>query len=303
MRYLLMRLAETMLLVAAVAIVSFVVLELAPGDFLDELKLNPRISAATVAALRDQYGLAGSAADRFGHWIASVAHGDFGYSLAYRSPVAPLVVHRAANTLLLTVPAVLLTWLLALPIGLWAVCHRGRWVDRASDAITSVLVSMPELLLALLVLLIALRTGWFSTSGYVLPLGALVAALFPLVLRHVRASVGEVMNAPALRAARGHGIPRTRLLWRYALPLAANPLVSLAGFSIGALLSMSLLVEVVMGWPGLGPLLLEAILARDLHVVLGATLLSTMVLATATLIADVALFMADPRIRASHDAS
>jgi peptide/nickel transport system permease protein len=298
MRYLLTRLAHTFLLIAAVATLAFGLLELAPGDFLDELRLNPRISPDTVAALRDQYGLNGSPVERFRRWMVSVAQGDVGFSLAYHVPVAPLVIGRAANTLMLTLPAVCLTWLIALPLGMWAACRRNTLLDRACDGLTSALLSMPDLLLALLVLLVALRTGWFSTGGYALPLVALTASLFPAVLRHVRASVGDALDAPALRAARGHGIPAVRRVWRYALPLAANPLVSLAGLSVGTLLSISLLVEVIMGWPGLGPLLLESILARDLHVVLGATLLSTLLLAGATLVADVALFVADPRIRA-----
>ena len=106
-----------------------------------------------------------------------------------------------------------------------------------------------------------------------------------------------VLGAPFLRAARGHGISRLRLLYRYALPAAANPLISLFGFSIGALLSGSLLVEVIMSWPGLGPFLVEAILSRDLYVVFGGILLSALFLVTGNFIADLLIFEVDPRIR------
>ena len=120
----------------------------------------------------------------------------------------------------------------------------------------------------------------------------------PVLIRHVRAAIAEVLSAPFLRAAGGHGIPRRTLLYRYALRAAANPLISLFGFSVGALLSGSLLVEVVMSWPGLGPLLLEAILARDLYVVIGGLLLSTVFLVSGNFLADLLLYWADPRIRA-----
>src|SRR3989441_6280646 len=130
-----------------------------------------------------------------------------------------------------------------------------------------------------------------------LPVAALVLSALPLLTRHVRAAVAEVLDAPFMLAARGHGIPRRTLLYRYALRAAANPLISLFGFSIGALLSGSLLVEVVMSWPGLGPLLLEAILARDLYVVIGGVLLSTIFLVGGNFLADLLLLWADPRIR------
>jgi peptide/nickel transport system permease protein len=107
----------------------------------------------------------------------------------------------------------------------------------------------------------------------------------------------EVLKAPFVQAARGHGVAKTRLLFRYALPAAANPLISLFGFSVGGLLSGSLLVEVVTGWPGLGPLLLEATMSRDLYVVVGVVMLSTVFMILGNFLADVMLVAADPRIR------
>jgi len=136
----------------------------------------------------------------------------------------------------------------------------------------------------------------------VLPVTALVLGTLPMLVRHVRASVAEALQAPFLRAAVGHGIPRTKLLYGYALRAAANPLISLFGFSVGTLLSGSLLVEVVMSWPGVGPLLVEAILARDLFVVIGGVLLSMIFLVCGNLLADALLYWADPRIRIAASA-
>jgi peptide/nickel transport system permease protein len=139
---------------------------------------------------------------------------------------------------------------------------------------------------------------WDLGTHAFLPLCALVATALPALVRHVRASVIEAAESPAVRAARGHGIARSRITLRYVLPLAANPLISLAGLSIATLLSASLLIEVVMSWPGLGPMLVDALLAKDVHVVLSAAMLASVLLVVGNLVADVSLYVVDPRIRA-----
>jgi peptide/nickel transport system permease protein len=195
---------------------------------------------------------------------------------------------------------------------------KGRWADRLFSGGTSALLALPDVLITLLALLLALKTGMFPVGGMtsvnaqdqgtrawlcdlgrhmVLPVAALVIGSLTIILRHVRASVGEVMESSYMRAAEGHGLPRMKLLFGYALPAAANPLISLFGLSVALLLSVSLLIEVVMSWPGMGPLLLEAILARDLFVVIGAVMLSTVFLIAGNLLGDVLLYAYDPRIR------
>lgn len=318
MTYAIARVGYGVVLLLAVSVLSFALLEVAPGEFVDEMRMNPQISPETVAALRERYGLTDSLVTRYVQWLQSAARGEFGYSFAYNMPASSLLWPRAGNTLVLTIPAVVVTWLLALPIGIWCAMRPGGWVDRFCGAGTSALLAVPDLLLAMLFLLVALGTGWFPAGGMMsvasgdlpltarlsdlafhafLPICALVASLLPLILRHVRASMVDVLDAPALRAAQGHGIRPARVLSRYALPMAANPLISLAGLSIAMLVSGSLLVEVIMGWPGLGPLLLDAILARDLHLVVGASLFATAFLLAGNLLGDVLLFAADPRIR------
>lgn len=323
MGYITRRVAYGLCTLLAVSILSFSFLELAPGEFVDEMRVDPTVAPETIEALRRQYGLTDSLPVRYVRWLRAAVHGDFGYSFAYHTPVSSLVWERSRNTLLLTVPALAIGWAIALPIGIWAAARVGGWTDRASNAGTSVLLTVPDVLLALLFLLLALRTGWFPTGGMAsagaadldlfgrvkdaaahafLPLAALVASTLPLILRHVRASLIEAVQAPAVQAARGHGIPVVRLLYRYALPMAANPLVSLAGVSVASLLSASLLIEVVMSWPGLGPLLLDAIMARDLYLIVAASLFSTLFLVCGNLAADVALFAVDPRIRPGQGA-
>lgn len=133
-----------------------------------------------------------------------------------------------------------------------------------------------------------------------LPVSILVLGGVAIIERHVRASVIEVLDTPYIQAARGLGIGRVRLLFRHVLPVAANPAISLFGFSIAALLGGSIVVEVVTGWPGLGPLILDATMSRDLYVVIGAVLLSAVFMIAGNLIADLMLFASDPRIRAGE---
>ncbi len=318
MRYFLHRFRQATFLLIGVSILTFLFSALAPGNYFDEMRLNPQISPETVAALRAQYQLDRPLPVRYVRWVNSLLHGEMGYSFAYNSPVAPLLWVRARNTLLLTVIATLMAWALALPLGIWSATTLGRVPDRALSGVTAALLVIPDLVLALGLLILAVRTGWFPTGGMVsvgyeslaplqklcdialhiaLPMIALVLSAFPVLVRHIRAAIAEVLSTPFLRAAASHGIQRRTLLYRYALRAAANPLISLFGLSMGGLLSGSLIIEVVMSWPGLGPMLLEAILARDLYVVIGGVLCSTIFLVVGNLVADVLLYLVDPRIR------
>lgn len=318
MRYLARRFLHAVLLLAAATVVAFLFTTLAPGNYFDEMRLNPQISLETLNALKARYDLDKPLGVRYLVWLKSLAHGEMGYSFAYNSPAAPLLAVRARNTLLLTITSTLLAWCIALPLGVWSAEYSGRWVDRMITGASAVLLVIPDIALALGLLMIGVRSHLLPAGGMVsvgseslpfaawlwdlarhmfLPVAILVLVAQPLLVRHVRAAVAETLHEGFIRAAEAHGIPRGRLLWRYALPAAANPLISLFGFSIGALLSGSLLVEVITSWPGLGPFLLEAILARDLYVVIGGVLFSTFFLIAGNFIADVLLFWADPRIR------
>lgn len=318
MRYLIRRLVHATLLLVAISFLSFALIQIAPGDFFDAMRLNPQVSVQTVDGIRSQYGLDRPFPVRYERWMSSLLTGQLGFSLAYNSPVTPLLRVRARNTLLLTGTATLLAWLLALPIGIWTAARKGKLPDRVVALVTSTLLTIPDILLFLALLLLAVRTGWFPAGGMAssggeelgswnkakdialhlfLPALGLAIVMLPVLLRHIRSAMIEVLDSQFLCAARGHGIPRGRLLWRYALPVAANPLISLFGFSIATLLSASVLVEVILSWPGLGPLLVESILARDVYVVVGVVMLSSVFLVAGNLVADLLLFATDPRIR------
>jgi peptide/nickel transport system permease protein len=318
MHYLLRRGAHALLVLTGISILVFLLLHLAPGEFLAEMRLNPQISAETIAALRAQYGLDQPLPAQYLRWLQSVVRGDFGFSFAYNVSVTSLLRPRVLNTLALTATATFLAWIFAVPLGIWCAARRGSWGDRLCAAGTSTLLAVPDIVLALALLALALRSGFFPAGGMAslefasldawgktrdlaahmaLPCLALTLGILPLLVRHVRAGMVEALNAPFIGAARAHGISPRRLLWRHALPAAANPLISLFGMSIGGLLSASLLIEAIMGWPGLGPLLLEAILARDFYVVLGAVMYSAVFMITGNLCSDLLLYAVDPRIR------
>ena len=311
------RLFRAVFVLLGVSILAFVLIDLAPGEYFQEMRLNPQISRETVAALQVQYGVGQSLPVQYWRWLRSVSRGELGFSLAYNSAVWPLLRPRIGNTLILTTAALVCSWLIAIPVGVWTASRAGRWDGRVSSVGTTLLLATPDVLIALGLLGLALRTTWLPTGGMhrpaldsevfgrikdlaihlLLPLCALTAAMLPLLVRHVRSAILEVLHSPFIVAARGHGVPRSRLLFGHALPAAANPLISLFGVSIGLLLSGSLLIEVIMSWPGVGPMLLQAILERDPHVVVGSVLFSTVFLVTGSLAADVSLYVVDPRIR------
>src|SRR4029077_19797412 len=292
--------------------------EMAPGNFFDEMRLNPQISPETISSLRSRYGLDQPLVVRYGRWLKSALHADFGYSIAYNAPVAPLLWSRAKNTLLLATTGMLLTWLISIPLGVWAAARSGRMLDKGVRVASSLLVSIPEVVIAVALLAIVVRwrvwpfggmtsmdneglSQWARlqeiASRMLLPTIILTLGESAIIVRHLRASVLEVLDTPFVQAARGLGIGRPRLLFRHVLPVAASPAISLLGFSLAGLLSGSLLVEVICGWPGLGPLILDATLSRDFYLVIGGIMLSALFMVGGNLVADIMLLACDPRIR------
>ena len=316
--YITRRMVRAVLLLFAVSVLCFLLTRMAPGNFFDEIRLNPQISPQTIAALEARYGLNQPLPVRYAHWVVSVVRGDFGFSIAYNAPVSHLLWAPAKHTLLLGGLAMLLCWLISIPLAVWSARYERSLFDRGVSAGTSLLISIPEIVLAVGLLALAVRShalpvGGMTSVGFddlpawskagdiarhtLAPVLILVLVGTPVIVRHLRASIVEVLHAPFVEAARGCGIGGARLLFRHVLPAAANPAISLFGLSLAALLSGSLLVEVVTGWPGLGPLILDATLARDLDVVVAAAMLAAAMMIVGTFAADLLLLAADPRIR------
>jgi peptide/nickel transport system permease protein len=301
----------------AVSLLVFAVTAIAPGDPFSEARLDQQLSPETVAALRRAEGIDRPFFIRYAQWLRSAAHGDLGRSIAYRSPIAPLVARRAVNSLTLVAAALIVTWATVLPLGVWTAARDRSADGRVVAAGATALIAVPDLLIAIALVVVAARSGLLPSGGLrtagaadatgiaalvdrlrhsVLPVLALTLIAAPPLLRHVRASMLDALRAPYVLAAAARGIPYQRRLWRLALRAAANPLISLFGLSFAALFSASMMVEVVMSWPGLGPLLLDAVRTRDEQLIAAGVLLSTALLIVGNSCADVLLRTVDPRI-------
>ena len=313
-RYLLRRLGFAVLLVFVVASASLVLTRLAPGDFATEafgLGANPR----TVARARARYGLDEPILTQYGLWLAHAARLDFGTSLLYGRPVAQLIPQRAANTALLALAALLLATLVGLPLGVVSGSRPGP-LATAIRLVSLLLLSMPPLVTSLLFVFVAARTGWFPIGGMssldvsgfglvrdvlwhlTLPAVALALPVAAMFERLQSQAMAEALTQPFVLAARARGVPPGRLIWRDALRVAIRPCASVYGLVVGSLLSGSFIVEIVTAWPGLGRLMYDALRARDVYLVTGCAAAGALFLAAGSVISDLALAAADPRVRA-----
>jgi len=254
----------------------------------------------------------------YGAWLRNVCSGDLGESFLYKTGVASVIGERLLNTLLLSLAALTIAWGLAIPLGVISGVRPNSLVDHACGAVAYFGLSVPSVFLALLAVLFAYYTGWFpagnardvigwdglSATGKVLDvahhlvLPAFVAGLAALAgyMRQMRGQMVETMSADYVRTARAKGVSRRAVVFKHALRNAINPLVTLFGFSLASLLSGSVLVEVVMNWPGLGRLVVDAVFAKDEPLVLAATMMTAVLLVLGNLVADVLLGIVDPRI-------
>src|SRR5258708_888032 len=204
---------------------------MAPGSFFDEMRLNPQISPETISALRSHYGLDQPLLVRYGHWMKSALHADLGYSIAYNTPVAPLLWSRAKNTLLLTTTALLLTWMISVPLGVWAANRRGGVLDQAVNGASLFLLSVPELVISRRPLEIVVRWRFLLVGGMMSAdfegLSAW-AKLQDIIVHLALPAIILVLSETPVRLARKE---RPALRERHVLPVAANPAISLLGFA------------------------------------------------------------------------
>ena len=316
--YVLRRLLQLIPLLLGISALTFTLMKLAPGDFLDQMAEDPTVSAERIAAMRHQFGLDRPAWEQYLLYLGNVAHGDFGESFARHQPVFAVLREALGNTLLLALAAAFVTWGLAIPLGTLAAARQHRFADRATSFVALLGLSIPEVLSGLLLLMLAARTGWFPVGGMRsldwddfgffgkavdlgrhLLLPAIVVGLTPLAsrMRQMRASLLEVLQLEYVTVARAKGLSEGRVVIKHALRNALNPMITLFGYTLGALVSGSFVAEVVFGWPGLGRVTIDALLSHDQYLVLGAVLMASTVLVLGNLVADLLLVIADPRIR------
>lgn len=309
------RLGNALIVMAVVALLTFVLVDVTPGSYLQDLSTNPQISTETIERMRVQFGLDQPFYRKFLRWSASVASGDLGYSFVYQRPVRSLIAERISNTVLLNVVALTAAWTLGLMLGLAAAASRGSPVDWVISAFTTILLAAPGVVLAVLLLAGAARYGFpigglsaadeaAGTSQRVfdllrhltVPATAVALVWLPAIVRHTRAALLAALDAPYVLGARSRGIGHWRLLLVHALREALAPVSTLFGLSLSAVLSASLVVEVVMAWPGIGQLAYDAVFKRDIFLVVDLAQLSAIVLLVGNTVADAFLRRLDPRV-------
>lgn len=316
--YVLRRLLQMIPLLFGISALTFILLQLAPGDFLNQMGENPAISPATIEAMRRNFGLDRPWYVQYAFYLRNVLlHFDFGESFSRHQPVFTVIREGLGNTLILAGAAAIVTWGLALPLGIWAAVRQYSWVDKTLSLIAFIWLSIPEILSGLLLLMFAARTGWFPVGGmrsldydemsalgklgdlaWHLALPALVVGLVPLAsrMRQMRGNLLDVLRLDYVTTARSKGLDERVVIYKHALRNALNPMITLFGYTLGALVSGSFVAEIIFSWPGLGRLTLDAILTQDQYLVMGSVLMASVVLILGNLVADLLLGVADPRI-------
>jgi peptide/nickel transport system permease protein len=323
-RYILQRLALLPLLMVIYSFVIFAIIQAPPGDFLTAYvatlsSSGSSISADQIAALRHQYGLDQPFAVQYALWMKNLFHGDFGLSLEYQRPNADLIGEQIGLTIALALFSFVLTWLIAVPAGIYSATHPRSLGDHVLTVINYVGVAVPNFMLALVLMWIAFAyfdisiTGLYSPEfvdagwsfarvwdllGHIwLPALVLGIAGTARLSRIMRANLLDELNKPYVVTARAKGMKEWRLVLRYPVRLAFNPLVSTIGWYLPALFSGSLIVATVMNLPNIGPLLLRALINQDMYLAGGILLIYSFLTIVGTLLSDVLLALIDPRIR------
>jgi peptide/nickel transport system permease protein len=316
--YILRRLLQTIPLLVGISALTFLLMQLAPGDFLNTMAENPAISTETIEAMRRRFGLDQPWYVQYGLYLKNLfLKFDFGESFSRHQPVFEVLREGLGNTLILAGASAIVTWGLAIPLGVWAAMRQYGWVDKTLSFMAFVWLSVPEVLSGLLLLMLAARTGWFPVGGmraidhqemdavgraldlaHHLALPALVVGLIPLAgrMRQMRGNLLDVLHLDYVTTARAKGLSENKVVFKHALRNAINPLITLFGYTLGALVSGSFIAEIIFSWPGLGRITLDAILSQDQYLVMGSVLMASVVIVMGNLVADLLLAIADPRI-------
>jgi peptide/nickel transport system permease protein len=318
--FLVRRLLQGVAIIFTVATLTFVLIHAAPGEPMAGQLDDVRMPDDARAELRRQLGLDQPLPTQYVLYMARVARGDLGQSLADRRPVVQLLAETLPRTLLLMSVTLVAGFSLGVLVGALQAMHAGSWGDRIASRLTVALTAIPDFWLGLVLLLVfAWRLRWFPVSGmvdevrhdYLSPLGrlrdvlrhlALPVATISLIMaaavaRYQRQALLDVLPEDFVRSARAKGIRERSIVLHHALRNALLPTITLLGISLPALVGGSVFVEVIFSWPGMGRAAFDALEARDYPVVLGATLMTSVVVVIGSLAADLLSAAVDPRLR------
>lgn len=313
------RVVQAVPVLLLVALGTFLLLEAAPGDAVDAYVAGIGGDAGLVAELRRDWGLERSMATRLGAYLAGLATLDLGWSVAFSRPVLDVVLERLGNTLLLMASSLALAFSAGTLLGIAAGARPESWRDRLIGSAALLLHAMPGFWLALmLMVLFSVKLAWLPLGGMatigapregwshvadiarhlVLPTASLALIYVAVYLRLMRAGMVEAWRSDFVRTARAKGLRRRRIVWRHVARNALLPVVTMLGVQAGALLGGSVVIETVFAIPGLGRLAHEAVMQRDMPLLLGIVLLGTVVVISVNLLVDLAYAWLDPRIEA-----
>jgi peptide/nickel transport system permease protein len=318
--YVVKRLLQALLTLFLASALCFAIIELAPGNYLDTLSQNPKISPETLKQLEQQFGLDKPAIVQYGLWLKQiVTRGNFGTSFVYQRSVASLLWERVPATLLMAIASLIVTWAIAIPLGIVAAVNQNRTVDRVLQVVSYTGQGFPSFITALLLLFFAQNTSplfpvggmtsidhadlpwWGQILDYcwhlILPTVALSVTGFAGLQRLMRGQFLDVLRQDYIRTARAKGLPDNRVIYVHALRNAVNPLITLLGFEFASLLSGAFIAEFFFNWPGLGKLTLEAVTNQDLYLVMASLMMGATMLIVGNLLADLLLKAVDPRIK------
>jgi peptide/nickel transport system permease protein len=305
------RLISLSLSLIAASVVIFSVIEIIPGDpasFMLGINAQPD----TIAALREQLGLNSSLLSRYFSWVFGMLTGDFGISYTYRVPVSELILARVWISLPLAIYALVISTLIAFPVGLIAAANRGKPVDLAIMGTTQLGVAIPNFWFAMiLVLIFAINLRWFSAGGFpgwdeglflsikslTLPAIALALPQASILARIMRSSILDTLDQDYIRTARAKGLNRRQAIWRHALKNAMIPVLTIIGMQFSFLMAGAIIIENVFFLPGLGRLIFQGITQRDLIVVESVVMLLVFAVIIVTFIVDLTYAAVDPRLR------
>ncbi len=318
--YILKRVLQGLLTLLLASILCFVIIEWAPGNYLDTLKQNPVISPERIEELRRQFGLDRPWYEQYWRWLVQVVtQGNFGQSFAYQRSVSSLLWERMGNTLLISLSSLVMTWAIAIPLGIVGAVQQNRWIDRALRVLSYIGQGFPSFITALVLLIVAQNLSPLFPVGdmtsinhsdlspigkildiawhMILPTIALSITSFAGLQRITRGELLDVLRQDYIQTARAKGLPENRVIYVHALRNAVNPLVTLLGFEFAGLLSGAFIAEFFFNWPGLGRLIYSAVLAKDIYLVMASLMMGAAMLIVGNLLADLLLKVVDPRIK------
>lgn len=312
--YIARRLAQGVVVLFLVSLLTFFLINLAPGG--PSSLLDMSTTAAEAEARMRRFGLDRPVHERYVVWLAGAVRGDLGTSINQGLPVSRLLAQRIQPTLVLGISALAIAAVLGIALGLVAALQRDRWPDHLVSSISTLGMSVPNFWLGIVVIIVfAVNLGWLPASGYAsigrtfdlgdrlrhlaLPASVLAFSLMPNVVRVTRAAVLEMLASDFVRTARAKGLRERAVMLKHTMRNALVPVVAMLGLIATVLFSGSVVIESVFGWAGIGRLAIEAANGRDYPVILGVTLLAGAVVVVINLLVDLLYAVIDPRIR--HD--